>query len=365
MTNNTTVFFLVSTDALLFVVGFKFIAMIIGVLGNVTVIIYAIFSCKEKTMTTYLVGNLALADLLVCLTFYPVWIIEFLQVLLNIDGDQDLFCKLSRSTAFAFMFASVAGLLAITVDRYLYFSKPLKYPLIVTSRRVLLAVSGIWLTACCVFIVWWRYIRRFSNGSRSFCYIPDAVGYPIASFGSYFPLLLIFLFNFKILFLVRKQRKRILAETKMIVAINNCNDEIANEMSFVAGFFVALKTAKTFSIVFATLTLCILTPTILGHAINIWGSDSDKHIWFIVLHYEFYGLNSIVNAFIYGMRHIKYRKAYFHTLFKLFSCRKPVNWATEILYIIEVRCFADSKLKGFLIVQESDLIACRLISKAG
>ena len=94
--------------------------MIMGVLGNSTVIIYTIFLSKEETATSYLVGNLALADLLVCLTFYPVWIIEFIQTILNIDSDQDLFCKLSRSAIWSLMFASVATLLAITVDRYLY-----------------------------------------------------------------------------------------------------------------------------------------------------------------------------------------------------------------------------------------------------
>ena len=56
----------------------KFIAMIIGVLGNITVLIYTILLRNKKTVTSYLVGNLALADLLVCLTFYPVWIIEFI-----------------------------------------------------------------------------------------------------------------------------------------------------------------------------------------------------------------------------------------------------------------------------------------------
>jgi hypothetical protein len=50
------------------------------------------------------------------------------------------------------VFASVATLLAIAVDRYLYIVKPLKYPLIVTKRRVCLAISVIWLTTCCLFI---------------------------------------------------------------------------------------------------------------------------------------------------------------------------------------------------------------------
>ena len=106
--------------------------MIIGVLGNVTVIIHTIFLSKEKTATFYLVRNLALAGLLLCLMFYPIWIIEFIQIIVNIDGDEDLFCKFSRATLWAFMFASIATLLAITVDRYVYIVNLLKYLLIVT-----------------------------------------------------------------------------------------------------------------------------------------------------------------------------------------------------------------------------------------
>ena len=56
--------------------------------------------------------------------------------MLNIKNDQDLFCKFSRATPWAFIFVSVATLLAITVDRYGYIVKPLRYPQIVTHRRV-------------------------------------------------------------------------------------------------------------------------------------------------------------------------------------------------------------------------------------
>ena len=144
MENTSTILDPMSSKILLpFLVVLKFIAMIIGVLGNITVIIYIILLREKRTATSYLVGNLALADLLVCLTFYPIWIIEFIQTILNIDSDQDLFCKLSRSTIWSLLFASVATLLAITVDRFLYIVKPLKYPLIVTKRRVFLAISAI------------------------------------------------------------------------------------------------------------------------------------------------------------------------------------------------------------------------------
>ena len=324
MANNTTVFHTIPNNVLLCSVVFKFIAMIIGVLGNMTVIIHTIFSNKEKTATSYLVGNLALADLLMCLTFYPTWIIEFIQTILKINSNQNFFCKFSRATAWAFMFASVATLLAITVDRYLYIVKPLRYPQIVTHRRVFLAVLGIWITACCFFIVQWIHFRSRGIEFRSFCYVPDSIAYFTSVFAGYLPLVLIFSLNFHLLSVARRQRKRILAETT-IASADNSTEESTNRMSFVLGFFVALKSAKTFAIVVTVLTICILTPTVVGRILNKFCTVSCLQIWYVVFHYEFYGINSVVNAFIYGMRHVKYRKAYLHILFKLFSCHKATN----------------------------------------
>ena len=320
MANNNTTFNAIPNNVLLCSVVFKFIAMIIGVLGNVIVIIHTIFSNKEKTATSYLVGNLALADLFVCLTVYPIWIIEFIQTMLNIDNDQDLFCKFSRAAVWAFMFGSVATLLAITVDRYVYIVKPLRYLQIVTHRRVFLAVSGIWITACCLFIV--QYIHRRSYGVefRSVCYIPYSIPHLIDAFG-YLPLILIFFLNFHILSVARRQRKRILAETT-IASADNSTVQSTNRLSFVLRFFVGLKEVKTFAIVVAVLTICFLTPTVIGRMLYEFCSVSCWQFWYIVLNYEIYGINSVVNAFIYGMRHVKYRKAYLHILFKLFSCHK-------------------------------------------
>ena len=244
MANNTT-FHSIPSNVLLYSLVFKFIAMIIGVLGNVTVIIHTIFSNKEKTATSYLVGNLALADLLMRLTFYPTWIIEFFQIMLNIDNDQDFFCKVNRATTWAFMSASTATLLAITVDRYLYIVKPLRYPQIVTHRRMFLAVSGIWVTACCIFIV--QYIHRRSYGIwlRSVCYLPNSIVYLIDAFTGYLPLILVIFLNFHLLPVARRQRKRIFPET-MITSADNPTEKSTNRMSFALRFFVVLKEAKHF-----------------------------------------------------------------------------------------------------------------------
>ena len=321
MANNPTIVHTIPNGVLLASVVFKFIAMVIGVLGNVTVINHTIFLNKQKTATSYLVGNLALADLLVCLALYPIWIIEFIQVIMNIDSDQDLFCKFSRSTMWAFMFASIATLLAITVDRYVYIVKPLRYPQIVTHRRVFLAVAGIWITACCVFTV--HYIRGWDSKSkfRSFCVIPCSINYFNNTFAGYIPLFLIFLLNFCILSAARKQRKRVLAQRR-IASIHISGERSANRRSFMVSLLVALKSANTFAIVFAVLIICTLIPAVVGPILDHFCTTRCQQIWYLLLHYELNGINSIMNAFIYGLRHVKYRKAYLHVLFKLFSCHK-------------------------------------------
>ena len=242
--------------------------------------------------------------------------------MLNIDNDQKLFCKFSRSTMLAFMFASIATLLAITVDRYLYIVKPLRYPQIVTQRRVFLAVSGIWITVFGLLALLYIYFKSFGMGFRSLCEIPHSIYYFSYAFTVYLPLVLAFWLNYQIFSVARKQRKRILAETT-IASVDNPTEESANmQMSFVLRFFVALKTGKTFAIVVAVLTICILAPAVVGAILDRFCTKSCKQTWFVAFHYQLYGINSVVNPFIYGIRHVKYRKTYLHIFFKLFSCQK-------------------------------------------
>ena len=223
--------------------------------------------------------------------------------------------------------------------------KPLRYAHIVTHGRAFLAVSGIWITACCIFIVLNIHVSSYGIEFRSFCDILDSIHYFTKAFAVYLPLILIFLLNFHLLSIGRKQRtKRILAETT-IASADNSTRESTNRMSFVLGFLVALKSSKTFAIVVTVLTICILTPTVVARIINEFiCTDECGEIYYAVFHYDPYGINSVVNAFIYGMRHVKYRKAYLHILFKLFPCHKANKW--------EVHCWSLSTVKIIFDVTE-------------
>ena len=113
-----------------------------------------------------------------------------------------------------------------------------------------------------------------------------------------------------------------------MTSVDNSTEETGHRISFVLRFFVALKAAKTFIIVFVVLTFCILTPTVVGRILYEFYGERRQHFWCVVFHYEFYGINSVVNAFIYGMQCVKHRKAYLQILVKLlsnFSCHKANN----------------------------------------
>ena len=285
MASHSTNFVQVSSEVLIFSVVFKSFAMIIGVLGNVTVIIHIILLSKKKTNSTYLIGNLAFADLFVCLSFYPQWIIEFIKTILNIESDQELFCKLSRSTIWSLLFASVATLLAITIDRYLFIVKPLKYPMIVTRRRVVTTISGIWLSTCAVAVVL-KYQFSLKSNQRSLCNILSLEAYYIKyTFIGYIPIILILIFNLHILHVAREQRKRILAE---ITTAGVDNSNLPSKKVGIGRLFHAHKAVKTFLIVFVVLTFCMIIPSVVGVTLHRACHQSCCQTWYVVVHYEFY-----------------------------------------------------------------------------
>jgi hypothetical protein len=180
----------------------------------------------------------------------------------------------------------------------------------VTKRRVFVAVSGIWLIACCIFAVFMVQYGKHPNRFRSFCYLEDTLSFLMNALISYFPLTIIAILNAWILKVAEKQRNRILVETAATHAFK------------VNRIFRAHKAVRTFSVVVAVLTFCVLTPTVVGQVIKKVPSCSDscEQLWFVVFHCEFYGINSIVNAFIYGMRHIKYRRAPRQIILKICRC---------------------------------------------
>ncbi|CAB4008632.1 thioredoxin domain-containing 2-like [Paramuricea clavata] len=186
-------------------VVFHFIFLYLGVLGNIAVIIYNIFLNRDKTPRLInLTTHLALADLLVCLAFYPTKIVLFFHSEVKVDL---LFCKIKRTTIFVSLFLSIMMLLSITIDKYLYITKPLKYPLIVTTRRTRILLRCIWLAALVQIPPIFIYMESKKTSKPGKCHYPLPVVWLIIILQLVL-ICVIAILNYKIFKIVKEQRQR-------------------------------------------------------------------------------------------------------------------------------------------------------------
>ena len=101
------------------------LCIIVGILGNVGVIAYNILMNYSKTPTTYFVVNLAISDIIVCLTFFPPWSLKYASIVTGTEsnGNHTLICKIGLTSSCTSIALSIANLLAITIDIDVYSSQ--------------------------------------------------------------------------------------------------------------------------------------------------------------------------------------------------------------------------------------------------
>ncbi len=299
---------------------FKCISIVFGVLGNIGVIIINVFMNKEKSPTTWLIVNLSITDLLVCLTIYPIWIVELVQIVSGIQSDEKFFCKFIYSSGGVSIFLSILTLLAISFDKYLFITWPLKYPSLMTWQRVRVLVCTMWVWALAIlpFSVIYigtgevRGVCRVSNEFVLFAFIVYI----------YIPLTLIIFFNYKIFKIAWRQRRRIVARsmTQYNLGMQAGNCDPTNEQTMQTGSSTndqnalwqritkELKQLRTFLIVIGVLLVCFI-PYSLAVTLHKLACNCIP-VALRMIFSELIAVNSIVNPFIYGIRHKKYRNVY-------------------------------------------------------
>ena len=202
------------------------ILLLFGILGNTAVIFYNIFLNHNKTSSSRLITHLAFADLLVCLILYSAQITKFLA---KDEHEREILCPL-RVTALHFsLFLSVMILLSITVEKYLYIAKPLKYPLIVTRRRTSILLICIWLAAIVQLPLTQHYgIGKGEKHEKKPCHPQRSV----ILFNIIVQLVAIFIItilNFKMFKIVKEQRLRIASEAIILQPIRQKTKQIQFE----------------------------------------------------------------------------------------------------------------------------------------
>ncbi|XP_036380455.1 alpha-1A adrenergic receptor-like [Megalops cyprinoides] len=123
--------------------------IVFAIVGNILVILSVVCNRHLRIPTNYFIINLAIADLLLSTTVLPV---SATLEILNYWVFGRIFCDIWAAVDVLCCTASIMSLCVISIDRYIGVRYPLQYPSIVTERRALLAMLGVWVLALVISI---------------------------------------------------------------------------------------------------------------------------------------------------------------------------------------------------------------------
>ena len=182
-----------------------FLTLLVGIsvsaiLGNSLVIIAIVVSKRLHDAPSYLLLSLAVTDLLTGAVCIPV-------TMINLMRDQslsDAVCSMNKRLGIVLFLVSVLHLIAINTERYIALSRPLHYPTIVTTPRIILLVITIWVIG----VVPTAVYLTVSNTAEDYCMTNLLYGWRIFLFLMVFYFLIPFVIACTIYVKIYKLAKR-------------------------------------------------------------------------------------------------------------------------------------------------------------
>ena len=110
---------------------------VVGVTGNAVVIVTILRNYRGESWTYLLMCHLALCDLLTCLIGGPLWITTYVTKIFPL-------CRTAIFISTIFLLASSMTLVLIAYDRYIYIKYSLRYPIVMTKRRINSLLVIVW-----------------------------------------------------------------------------------------------------------------------------------------------------------------------------------------------------------------------------
>ncbi|ELU03861.1 hypothetical protein CAPTEDRAFT_131608 [Capitella teleta] len=294
------------TDAILTHVLVTFFLLVIAwvIVANSLTIAAIIRNRSLRTKPYFLVGSLAVVDLLVgVFNAVVAWMYNYLDENRAGPHEYNVICTGIFVLWSAPIFNSIYHLVLIALDRYYAVLHPFKYSVMVTKRRIVVLICASWFVSyaqgLCAFI----WLRNFVSPCAKTMFTPP-VQYTVPFVtmpSSIAPCVLAYL-HLKILQAARDQQRKIAQQT-----INSMTTATNQNMK------TQLKLAKMFFLVVILFILC-LTPMTLVNVLNmIFGSDvilgdpvrPKRHVFATGLLLS----NSGINFFVYASRDKTFRSA--------------------------------------------------------
>ncbi|KAM4586933.1 histamine receptor H2a isoform 1-T1 [Fundulus diaphanus] len=294
--------------------------------GNVLVCLAVCASRRLRCLTNCFIVSLAVTDLLLGLLVLPF------SALLQLSDEWPLgpvFCNFYISMDVMLCTASILTLLAISVDRYMAVTMPLRYTSLVLPWRVAVALVSIWTVSVAVSFLPIQMGWNTVNGtvqnhgpwaSERRCRFelnkPYVLTDSLLTF--YLPLLAMCWTYLQILRIARAQAKRIISTRPICITSYNCRNSPSTSTTLASGVTaVALRDHKatlTLAAVIGAFVVCWLPYFILFTVLGLKEHPDPGIVpeFPIVLWLGY--ANSALNPVIYGALNRDFRSAYAHLL---------------------------------------------------
>lgn len=284
--------------------------IVFAIAGNILVILSVVCNRHLRTPTNYFIINLAIADLLLSTTVLPV---SATLEILDYWVFGRIFCDIWAAVDVLCCTASIMSLCVISIDRYIGVSHPLQYPGIVTEKRALWAMLGVWALSVVISIGPLFGWKQPPSPDDTVCPITEEPFYALfSSLGSfYIPLVVILAMYCRVYIVAKRTTKNLEAgvmrermnSSELTLRIHKGSQVQEEPGSSGTGkgrasqarssltvkllkFSREKKAAKTLGVVVGMFTLCWL-PFFLALPIGMWSvtlSEKKKKKKFSHLH---------------------------------------------------------------------------------
>lgn len=121
------------------------VVMVLALIGNTIVCVAFYRSTNLRCVTNLFIVSLAVTDILVAVVSIPVWlVIQHSECINNSKACDQVLLSFWRCLDILFSTASIMNLCAISCDRYIAITSPLRYAQIMTKTRAIIGLVCLW-----------------------------------------------------------------------------------------------------------------------------------------------------------------------------------------------------------------------------
>ena len=192
--------------------GWFFVAL--AAAGNCMVIYLVVKTPSLQTNANWFVLSLAVADMCVALTLFPLFGRNFLGLTFD-TTHAGAFFKISST----FLYCSNANLFAMIMDRYIAVTRPLRYVELITKKVIFRLIAAAWVTPFLLFSLPAIFTYNHNQGYTMFVEVSSIIIFQI------FPLVAFVAVTYHLLYFANKLAR----ETRKMVTqvrFNHADDEV-------------------------------------------------------------------------------------------------------------------------------------------